>query len=386
MEILKPKIRPVEIFPTLVEGKEMLILKDPLDLNPQMVFLSPESFFLVTLMDGSRTIEDLRMEFFKNKGILPSSEEIFNLVNQLSLMGLLEDENFERILKARAEDFLKTAKRNPFCAGSSYPSSREELLGFMEEIDKIEVPERKRQPDFLISPHLDINISKLAYAYSYKGLNLYGKNTIVIFGVAHQGLSKNLSLLPIPFETPLGLVQIDEEISKKFIEEFGSPDSFEVISHMREHSIELQIIFLQYFIKEEFTIVPILVDGHRGSFEGYKKFFDYLISRKDIFFIAGIDLSHIGPRYGDDFPATEDFMEKIKGEEKEVFSCVINKDREKFENFYREKSGLLRICGIEILKMLMEFPVRDGVIRSHHTGFMPPLASAVNCISADLYF
>lgn len=337
-------------------------------------------------MDGTRTSEDLRMEFFKKKGILPSVEEISSLVKQLSLLGFLEDENFEIILKGKAEEFLRMGKRNPVCAGNSYPSSKEDLLKFLEEIDKIEVPERERQPDFLISPHLDINISKIAYAYSYKGLNLKGKNKIVLFGVAHQGLSKNLSLLPLPFETPLGIVEIDEEITENFIGQFGKPDSFEVISHIKEHSIELQIIFLQYFIKENFSIVPILVDGHRRSFKEYEGFFKWFLSRGDVFFIAGIDLSHIGPRYGDDFPATEDFMEKIKLEEKELFSYVIKKDRENFENFYREKSGILRICGIEILKMLMEFPVKDGIIRNHTTGFMPPLASAVNCISADLYF
>lgn len=337
-------------------------------------------------MDGSRTFDDLRMEYFKKRGILPSSEEISHLINQLSLLGFLEDENFQRILKGRAEEFLKLGKRNPVCAGNSYPSSKEDLLKFLEEIDKIEVPERERQPDFLISPHLDINISKIAYAYSYKGLNLKGKNKIVLFGVAHHGLSKNLSILPLPFETPLGIAKIDEEISKNFIDKFGQPDSFEVISHIKEHSIELQIIFLQYFIKEEFSIVPILVDGHRGNFKEYEGFFNWLFSKRDVFFIAGIDLSHIGPRYGDDFPATEDFMEKIKLEERNLFSFVIKKERENFENFYREKSGILRICGIEILKMLLDFPFKDGIIRNHATGFMPPLASAVNCISADLYF
>lgn len=386
MQTLKPKIRAVEIFPTILDGKEMIILKDPLELNPQMIFLSPESFFLVTLMDGSRTFDDLRMEFFKKRGILPSSDEIAMLINQLSELGLLEDENFKRILKGKAEEYLNKGIRPPVCAGSSYPSFKEDLIKFLEEIEKIEVPERERRPDFLISPHLDINISKVAYAHSYKNLDLGEKNIIVIFGVAHQGLSKNLSLFPIPFETPLGKVQVNEEISKKFIEKYGSPDDYEILSHMKEHSIELQLIFLQYFLKKEFSIVPILVDGSRGSFGQFKEFFDNLFSRKDIFFIAGIDLSHIGPRYGDEFPATEDFMERIKGEERVLFEYLIKKDRENFEKFSQEKGTVLRICGMGVLKMLFEFPVREAVIRNHFTGFMPPLASAVNCISGDLYF
>lgn len=386
MDILKPKIRAVESFPTLIDGREMIILKDPLNICSQMVFLTPESFFLVALMDGSKTVDDLRMEFFKRKGVLPSNDEIFMLVKQLSDLGLLEDENFSNFLKLKAENFLKNGIRPSICAGNSYPSSPEDLIEFLKEIEKIEVPERERQPDFLISPHLDINISKIAYAHSYKNLKLNDKKTIVIFGVAHYGLSKPISILPISFQTPLGIIKIDKELTDIFIENFGKPDEFEIISHSREHSIELQLIFLQYFLKKEFLILPILVDFSRGSFENYKAFFIDFIGRKEIFFIAGIDLSHIGPRYGDQFPVTEDFMEKIKEEEKYLIDLVIKKDRENFEKFEKEKGSALKICGIGILKMLLDFQIKSGTIRYHQTGFMPPIASAVNCISMDLFF
>lgn len=386
MDILKPKIRAVEIFPTLIDGKEMIILKDPLNICSQMVFLTPESFFLVALMDGSRTIYDLSMEFFKKKGVLPSSHEIFILVKQLSELGLLEDENFSNFLKLKAENFLKNGIRPSICAGNSYPSSAEDLIEFLKEIEKIEVLKREIQPDFLISPHLDINLSKITYAHSYKNLKLNNKKTIIIFGVAHYGLSRPISVLPIPFETPLGIVKIDEELAKNFIENFGKPDEFEIISHSMEHSIELQLIFLQYFLKKEFLILPVLVDFSKGSFEYYKPFFIDLIGKKEIFFIAGIDLSHIGPRYGDQFPAEEETMEKIKDEEKYLIDLVIKKDRENFEKFEKEKGSALKICGIGILKMLLDFQIKSGTIRYHQTGFMPPIASAVNCVSMDLFF
>lgn len=386
MELLKPKIRAVESFPTLIDGKEMIILKDPLDICSQMVFLTPESFLLVALMDGSKTVDDLRMEFFKKKGVLPSSHEILLLVKQLSDLGLLEDEKFSFILRSKTENLLKNGIRPPICAGNSYPSSREDLIEFLKEIEKIEVPERERQPDFLISPHLDINLSKIAYAHSYKDLKLNDKKTIIIFGVAHYGLSRPISVLPIPFQTPLGIIKIDEELADSFIKNFGKPNEIEIISHSREHSIELQLIFLQYFLKKEFLILPVLVDFSNGSFENYKEYFVDLIERKEIFFIAGIDLSHIGPRYGDQFPATEDFMEKIKEEEKYLIDLVIKKDRENFEKFEKEKGSVLKICGIGILKMLLDFQIKSAILRYHQSGFMPPIASAVNCISMDLFF
>lgn len=386
MEDLKPKIRAVEVFPTIVDGKEMVILKDPLDLCGQMVFLSPESFFLVSLMDGNNSCDDLRMEFFKKKGILPSREEISLLVNQLSSLGLLEDENYFQLIKIKAENIFRENKRKPICAGSSYPESKERLIEFLKEVEKIDVPLREKEPDILIAPHLDINISKAAYAHCYKNLDIKNKNIVIIFGVSHFGLSKPLSILPIPFETPLGIVPIEEEISKRFIENFGEPDFYDVLSHSKEHSIELQTIFLQYFLKKDFSIVPILVDGHQGHFMDYYEFFNYLRLRDDIFYVAAIDLSHIGPRYGHNFPATEEVMEKAKEEENLLLDFVIKKDIKNFEVFKEEKADYLKICGIDVLKVLLNFPIKNGTIRFHHTGFMPQMASAVNCVSMDVFF
>ena len=364
----------------------MIILRDPLDLSSQMVFLSPQSFFLVTLMDGNKSCDDLRMEFFKRNGILPSNEEVSLLINQLSNLGLLEDENYFRLVNGKVDEIIKSGKRKAACAGSSYPDEKERLIEFLKEIEKEDVPLREREPDLLIAPHLDINISKPAYAHCYKDLKLKNKNIIVIFGVSHYGLSKPLSIFPIPFETPFGLIPIEEEILKNFSETFGMPDSLDILSHSKEHSIELQLIFLQHFLKKEFSIVPILVDGSKGNFDGYIEFFNNLILREDVFLIAAIDLSHIGPRYGHNFPATKEVMEKAKEEENYLLDLVLKKDLKNFEIFKEEKANYLKICGIDVLKMLLNFPIRDGIIRSHHTGFMPSLASAVNCVSMDVFF
>lgn len=384
--IKKPKIRPLEIFPTVVDGKEVMVLRDPLDLLEKTIFVSPESFFLVSLMDGTRTLDDLRMEFFKRKGILPSSEEIYLLVKQLSQLALLEDENYLEVLKEKSNSLIKNGKRKSICAGTSYPSLKEDLINFLKEIEKIEVIRREKEPDLLISPHLDINISKIAYANSYKFLNLKNKKNIVIFGVSHYGLSKPISILPLDFETPLGIAKINKDLAKIFIEKFGEPDPYSIISHSKEHSIELQVIFLQYFFGEDFSFLPFLVDSSAGPFEEYLDFFYWLIEKKDTFFIAGIDLSHIGPRYGDNFIPDENLMENIKLEEKKLLEIVIKKDKEGFKKFEEEKSSFLRICGISVLKLLMEFPLKDGIIRCHHSGFMPAFSSYVNCISMDIYF
>ena len=48
-----PKLRPVEAFPVEIEGRQMIGLRDPLGISPEVLFLSPEAFFLANLMDGT---------------------------------------------------------------------------------------------------------------------------------------------------------------------------------------------------------------------------------------------------------------------------------------------------------------------------------------------
>ncbi len=385
MEDLKPKIRFLDFFLSNISGENYYILRDPLGIFEENLVLSPESFFVLSMMNGENTIEDIRMKFFQMKGILPSYEEIYLLVQKFSNFGLLEDENFENIIKEKSKIMLSFGVREPVCSGTAYPSNLEDLKKFLKEIEEIETLKREKTPSFILSPHLDISLAKPAYAYAYKDLSL-DTDLVVIFGVAHQGLSTPLSHLPLPFKTPLGIIPINEEYSKKWIEEFGMPTPIDIFVHFKEHSVELQILFLQYFLGDKYKILTFLVNGSKRDFSKYGGYFQNLIEEKKPLFIGGIDLSHIGPRYGDNFPAKEDFMEKIKGEEKNLIEFLLKKDILSFEKFLLEKENYLRICGSGVLRLMFEFPIKDGLIRFHHTGYMEKIESAVNCISMDFYF
>jgi len=124
------------------------------------------------------------------------------------------------------------------------------------------------------------------------------KPAYIILGPNHTGLGKPLGLDAVRnWQTPLGEARIDKELCKaildvsKFIKQDG-------LSHDREHSIEVQLPFLQY-LNRDFTFVPISVSlGERGLYANIGKELATAVkqSKKEVTIIASSDMTHYEPQ------------------------------------------------------------------------------------------
>ena len=99
----------------------------------------------------------------------------------------------------------------------------------------------------LIVPHAGYMASGPVAAHAYYDLAFDGKpDVIVIFGPNHTGLGSAISLMNEgAWRTPLGDVQIDTETANQILQNSDIIDIDER-AHIREHSIEMQLPFLQY--------------------------------------------------------------------------------------------------------------------------------------------
>ena len=117
----------------------------------------------------------------------------------------------------------------------------------------------------ILSPHIDFQRGGQVYSWSYRELVEHSHaDTFVVLGVAHQYCRRRFALTCKDFETPLGVVATDRSYVDQ-ITSLAGRDLFEdELSHRTEHSIEFQVVFLQYVLggRRDFRIVPILV----GSF------------------------------------------------------------------------------------------------------------------------
>jgi hypothetical protein len=162
--------------------------------------------------------------------------------------------------------------REPAVAGYFYPSSRSELVRsieslFSSELGPGELPsprvEGPRKIFGLISPHAGYMYSGSIASYGYLHLSKDGlPSRIIIIGPNHTGMGGAISIFPRGYwKLPLGVVEVDDELA----EALHKKDPFIDLdgeAHLYEHSIEVQIPFLQYIyekVDRSFKILPIVM-------------------------------------------------------------------------------------------------------------------------------
>jgi len=162
--------------------------------------------------------------------------------------------------------------RYPVVNGLFYPDTMEELQstvdGYLERVDieslcrnileqtGIEKPQEV-YPRVIIAPHAGYIFSGMVQAFSYSVLMGKKVDTAIIIGPSHQMNFKGISVnLDSAYHTPLGAVEVDLEYCSMLMEYSKSIIEYEE-AHLREHSIEVQLPFIQRVIPEA-RIVPIL--------------------------------------------------------------------------------------------------------------------------------
>lgn len=165
--------------------------------------------------------------------------------------------------------------RKPAVAGMFYPDDSEELVKTIEDcflhsfgpgkIPDIESFEGNDYPVNVMVPHAGFQYSGTIAAHSYCELAKNGfPEVFIIIGPNHTGLGSEVSVFNKgEWITPLGNIQVDEEFADTLIS-FSDFASADFAVHMREHSIEVQLPFLQYF-SNDFKIVPVVLGSQTIS-------------------------------------------------------------------------------------------------------------------------
>ncbi|MBT4512119.1 MAG: MEMO1 family protein [Chloroflexi bacterium] len=144
--------------------------------------------------------------------------------------------------------------RNATVAGRFYPGTRSALQGEIERFTANDVP--KEEVIGVVSPHAGYIYSGLVAGTTFSRVNI--KDTCVILGPNHTGQGYPASIMVNgSWETPLGEVEIDSDLAIQILNNSEYLEEDE-IAHVYEHSIEVQLPFLQYF-KKDVKIVPIVL-------------------------------------------------------------------------------------------------------------------------------
>ena len=197
--------------------------------------------------------------------------------------------------------------RRPTQAGTFYEGTAESLKEqiencFLHELGPGKVPEivktGPRHVLGLVCPHAGYMYSGPVAAHAYYKLASDGKPDVaVIFGPNHTGYGSALAVMNEgSWRTPLGDVEVDNDIANQIVHESRIVDVDES-AHRFEHSIEVQLPFLQYLYGSNFKVVPIcFLMQDLSSAREVGKATAKVLAGKNAIVIASSDMTHYEPQ------------------------------------------------------------------------------------------
>jgi len=184
--------------------------------------------------------------------------------------------------------------KEPAVAGAFYPADKQSLIGMVNGfLTKADFSPVDGKLIALIAPHAGYEFSGQVAAYAYRRLKERDVDTVVLIGPSHYASFSGVAVYTGGgMKTPLGTVKVNTRIAKSLIDEraqvSADPAAFD-----KEHSLEVQLPFLQTALKE-FTIVPVLIgQPTRASFDSLTRRLETVLRKnKNAIILASTDLSH----------------------------------------------------------------------------------------------
>ena len=254
----------------------------------------------------------------------------------------------------------------------------------------------------LVAPHLDYPRGTPCYAAAYATLaQAPPADRYVILGTNHFGRSNSVVATTKDFRTPLGDVPTDRGFIAALEQRLGVGICEHELDHRMEHSIELQVNFLQVCQSDApFEIVPILcpdicgvaeTDEQRKPKPDVATFADALAAAiaddgRSTILIAGADLSHVGQSFGDTDPANAEFLSEVERHDRALLSALENGEHAAAVANLRASQNPTRICSVAPLYALRSaLPRQVWRTLHYHQATDPQTDTNVTCAAAVVY-
>ncbi len=359
-----PRLRMnLDFMPSPLADRPGLLIRDPYQYSDATLIIPPVLVECLRCFDGEATGLDLRETLTRITGELAVGDLQQHLTDALSTAGFLENDAYEEMRSRRRLEFVQAPARLAVHAGSAYPDEPEPLRQLM---DARLGPPAETAPDGLLgiaAPHVSPDGGWESYQAAYRALGpQYRDRVFVILGTSHYGEPDRFGLTRKPFRTPFGEARTEPSLVDWLAAHGGPAVEMEDYCHATEHSIEFQVVFLQHLFGPGVRILPVLCGAYAAGLAGdalpdqdedVRRFLGSLgelaAREKDqLFWVLGVDMAHMGRRYGDPFPAraNQGRMNAIAGRDRERIDRMVAGDSPGFWELIRDNTGDdLKWCG-----------------------------------------
>jgi MEMO1 family protein len=379
-----PRIRlNLDFLPSPVEDRPGLLIRDSQGYSDAILIVPPPLVTCLHLFDGQSTELDLKAALVKITGELDVSAIQQQFVGTLSEAGFLHDDIYAELREQRQRAFAESPVREPAHAGSAYPADeadlRSTISGYLDG-----APAAVANGDKLIgiaAPHVSPFGGVESYRAAYSALRPEDRErTFVVLGTSHHGQPNRFGVTRKPYATPFGATRTDAAITDRLV---AQPAAItEDYCHATEHSIEFQVVFLQHLFGPDIRVVPVLCGSFAESICGggepedddqVRRFLgelgDVAAAEGDrLLWVLGIDMAHIGRRYGDAFAARASEGEMLRVEQRDHLRIerINHGDAAGFWEMVQENEDDLKWCGSSPLyTFLRAVPGVRGTLRGY---------------------
>jgi AmmeMemoRadiSam system protein B len=304
--------RNLDLMPSPVPDRPGLLLRDPYRYAEAVLVVPSPLVPCLAFFDGRCEEGDLRVALARLTGDVRVGEVIDHLRATLSSSGFLEDDTYLRFRDERHKAFADAPRRDPAHAGTAYPWEPDALRATLDRyLQEGGLPARPTEGLLgVAAPHVSPEGGWRSYAAAYGALGREAADrTFVVLGTSHYGEPERFGLTRKPFLTPYGVTSVDLPLTERLVES--------------------GVVFLQHLFGPAVRILPVLCGAlpprARPEDEpAVARFVDALgelaAGEGDrLAWVLGVDMAHVGRRYGDDSAARagEGAMTEVEARDRE---------------------------------------------------------------------
>ncbi len=377
-------------MPSPDSARPGLLIRDPYHYSDSTLLIPPLLVECLECFDGVQTELDLRSELVRVTGEIQVGDIERQLYDALDQAGFLENDTYRSLRAAREAEFAAETVREAIFAGNAYPDDGVELADLMS--DRIGAAQGNDAVLAVAAPHASPDGGWATYRAAYQALpskEAAADRVFVILGTSHYGAPERFGLTRKPFVTPYGETRTELGLIDELAARAPDAVRMEDYCHAVEHSIEFQVVLLQHLYGADVRIFPILCGPfvksvyHGGlpeETDRVKQFFDVagnMVARegKRLCFVLGVDMAHMGRRYGDPLTAYAGAGEMLgvqERDERRIAQIAAGRVGD-YWNLIQENHDDLKWCGSSpFYTFLKIMPPLKGELLHYHQWQIDP--------------
>jgi AmmeMemoRadiSam system protein B len=340
----------------------VFVVWDLLRPGGRALHVSGRELKVLQLFDGRHTLDAIAAKHKVDPALSPDA--LRRLAARMDAALFLEGP------KARAcyDELAARPVRPPACLGSYEPEPaalRRQVGRLFTGVGGPGKPGRPRpDPEFrgALVPHVDYARGGRSYAWTLKEVFERTRASLfVIVGTSHYSHCR-FTLTRKHFQTPLGVVPTDGPFIDRLVAHYGEGlFADELVAHLPEHSIELEVVLLQYLYPDRpFRIVPLVVGSFQDGVDSgrqpnqlgdVRRMIEALracerdIAEPVCYLISG-DLAHVGPKFGDPDPVHPAQLEHSRRQDEAILERAGRADPAGYFEVIAAEGDRRRICGL----------------------------------------